>query len=55
MKSSIYFLRSAAKVEDRGQIELNEFLATLRPEQIIHVSVVQLIGANIQKVIIIHS
>ena len=55
VKSTIMFLRSAATVEKRGQIELDEFLGTLSPSQIISVSVVPLIGANIQKIIIIHS
>jgi hypothetical protein len=55
VKSKIMFLGSAPTPEERGEIELNEFLGTLSPSQIISVSIVPLIGANTQKVIIIHS
>jgi hypothetical protein len=52
MTSKIFYLRDTP---NNGEDELNQFLATLKPFQIVSVSVVPLIGANVQKVIIIHS
>ena len=55
MKSKILYLTRGTDPNADDESTLNEFLSTLQPSQIIHISIVPLIGANIQKVIIIHS
>lgn len=55
MKSKILYLTRGSNPESDDEATLNEFLSTLQPSQIIHISIVPLIGANVQKVVIIHS
>lgn len=57
MKSKIIYLTEGVSVnpECNDEDKLNEFLSTLAPSQIIHISTISLINANVQKVIIIHS
>ena len=54
MKSKIIYLTDR-RTNDNEEDKLNEFLSTMQPSQIIHISMVQLIGANVQKIVIIHS
>ena len=57
MKSKIIYLTEGVSVnpESNDEDKLNEFLSTLEPSQIIHISTISLINANVQKVVIIHS
>ena len=55
MKSKILYLTKGNNPKSNDEDKLNEFLSTMQPSQIIHISIVQLIGANVQKVVIIHS
>ena len=55
MKSKILYLTRAANPESDDEATLNEFLSTLQPSQIIHISILPLIQTNIRQVIIIHS
>ena len=55
MKSKILYLTRASDPNADDEATLNEFLSTLQPSQIIHISILPLIQTNTRQVIIIHS
>ena len=55
MKSKIIYLTQASNPNVNDEATLNEFLSTLQPSQIIHISILPIIQTNTRQVIIIHS